>query len=66
MRKNNGLLVIDQQRHTVLIPADSANGIFDALNDELIKTVKRHATFKDLDADVHAYCRDEYEEGKEN
>lgn len=65
MRKNNGLLVIDQQKNTVLIPYKNGTEIFDALNDELMKTIKQHATFKDLDADIHAYCRDEYEEGKE-
>lgn len=49
--------MIDQNRNTVILPIDRI-----WKSKDLVEHVKRHKTQKELDADIKAYLKGEYEE----
>lgn len=65
MNKVRGFLMIDQDKNTVLIPWDDDDLTRVLLRHELRDTIKKHAGLKELDADVRAYLKDEYQGRKE-
>ena len=60
-----GFLLIDQKKNTVIIPFDDEelNGLFKYRPDRprLLDSAHTHETMKELDADVRAYLKGEYD-----
>lgn len=61
-----GLMVIDQQKNTIIVPIDSSESGID-LADMMrhhadLSKVHKHETLKDLDKDIRAYINNTYEQ----
>ena len=58
-----GLLIIDQCMNTLILPWDDEDFSYWLRNHKDREcTIKRHDTLKELDKDVRAYLKNEYEE----
>lgn len=58
-----GLLIIDQRMNTLILPWDDEDFSYWLRNHkDREDTIKHHDTLKELDKDVRAYLKNEYEE----
>ena len=57
-----GLLVIDQQMNTIIIPWDDEDLQYAMMHKINIANVHQHKTLKELDKDVRAYVNGTYKE----
>ena len=60
-----GFLLIDQQKNTVIIPADDPDFVeffrYKTNGPSILENVRQHSTIKELDTDVRAYLKSEYD-----
>ena len=58
-----GFLLVDQHMNTLILPWDDDDFVYWLRNHKnREQTIKRHSTLKELDQDVRAYLKNEYEE----
>lgn len=60
-----GFLLIDQQKNTVIIPVDDSDFVeflrYKTNGPNILDNVRQHSTMKELDTDVRAYLKSEYD-----
>lgn len=66
---NKGILIVDGQRNVLLVHPDEFNYFAKLLDEEsrrtgetVLRRVKKHKTNKELDATIHKYLKQEYDD----
>ena len=69
---NKGILIVDGQRNVLLVHPDESDYLIKLMRSEvnkdgegIISRVKKHKTNKELDATIHKYLKQEYDDEKE-
>lgn len=66
---NKGILIVDGQRNVLLVHPDESEYLMELLTKEyrrtgetVLRRVKKHKTNKELDATIHKYLKQEYDD----